>query len=64
MRVLLLPALLISLFVLLSLFFNLYPLVVKAGFPTTISLANLEPLAYANAGEYLINHSLVDDKGI
>ncbi|EKE14763.1 MAG: hypothetical protein ACD_12C00312G0020 [uncultured bacterium] len=54
--------LIISIFVLISLFFNLYPLIANAGFPTTISLGNLDPLAYTNVGEYLIDHSLIDDK--
>ena len=54
--------LIISIFVLISLFFNLYPLITKAGFPTTISLGNLDPLAYTNVSEYLIDHSLIDSR--
>lgn len=42
-----------------SLLFNLYPLLVKFGYPTTLSLSNLDPLSYVNVGEYLINNSVL-----
>lgn len=55
--------LLISLFMLISLFFNLYPLIAKSNFPTRTPLSNLDNfVSYVNAGEYLINHSLIDDR--
>lgn len=54
--------LIIFILVLISLSFNLYPLIAKMGFPTTISLGNLDPLSYANVSEYLINHSILDDR--
>lgn len=43
----------------ICLLFNLYPLLIKIGYPTTISLSNLDPLYYVNLGEYLINHSVL-----
>lgn len=44
----------------LSLFFNLYPLLVKFGYPTTISLSNLDPLSYVNVAEHLINNPILN----
>lgn len=52
----------ISIFVLISLFFSLYPLIAKIGFPTTISLGNLDPLSYTNVSEYLVDHSLLSSR--
>lgn len=39
-------------------FFNLYPMLVKAGFPTTMSLGNLDPLSYTATSDFLVNHTL------
>jgi len=50
---------LLSLSAIICLLFNLYPLLFKIGYPTTISLSNLDPLFYVNLGEYLINHSVL-----
>lgn len=41
-------------------FMNIYPLLIRVGFPTTISLGNLDPLAYVHSGEYLIDHTVFD----
>ncbi len=38
--------------------FNIYPLLIKVGYPTVISLGNLDPLAYTNTADYLIKHSV------
>lgn len=50
----------ISLLTLVILLFNLFPLLAKPGFPTTISLGNLDPISYTNVGEYLINNSYAE----
>lgn len=50
---------LVSILTIICLFFNLYPLLVKIGYPTTISLSNLDPLSYVNVGEYLIKNSVL-----
>jgi len=55
---------LISIFFLFILFFNLYPLITKAGFPTTISLGNLDPISYTNVSDFLVKNSLLDGKKI
>lgn len=52
----------ISILVLISIFFSLYPLITRVGFPSTISLGNLDPLSYTNVSEYLISHSLLNSK--
>ncbi len=38
--------------------FNIYPLLTKVGYPTVISLGNLDPLAYTNTADYLIKNSV------
>ena len=38
--------------------FNIYPLLIKVGYPTIISLGNLDPLAYTNTADYLVKHSV------
>lgn len=38
---------------------NIYPLIRSAGFPTTISYGNLDPLAYVGSGSYLIKHTVL-----
>ncbi|OGG26695.1 hypothetical protein A2960_00790 [Candidatus Gottesmanbacteria bacterium RIFCSPLOWO2_01_FULL_39_12b] len=43
-----------------TLFFNLFPLLTKVGFPTTISLSNLDPLSYTPVGDFLINHTVLE----
>ena len=52
----------IFILVLISLSFSLYPLITKVGFPSTISLGNLDPLSYTNVSEYLIDHSLLSSR--
>lgn len=52
---------LISLFTVICLLFNLYPLVTKIGFPTTISLSNLDPISYVHTGDFLKNHTVYED---
>jgi hypothetical protein len=49
----------LSISAIICLIFNLYPLLIKVGYSTTISLSNLDPLFYVNLGEYLINHSVL-----
>lgn len=46
----------------ICLLFNIYPLLFKIGYPTTISLGNLDPLSYTNVSEFLINNSFLDGK--
>ena len=36
----------------------------KVGYPTTISLGNLDPISYTNVGEFLIDNSVVSGKEI
>src|SRR3989344_2432630 len=40
--------------------FNIIPLFVRAGFPTTISLGNLDPLSYTPVADFLVNHTVFD----
>ena len=47
-------------FTAISILFNLYPLLTKAGFPTTISLGNLDPISYVHTADYLVNHTVFD----
>ena len=56
--------LVLGLFTFILLIFNLFPLISKMGFPTTISLGNLDPLSYANVGDFLIKNSLLDGNKI
>lgn len=54
---------LISIFTLIALLFYLYPMIIKAGFPTTVSLGNLDPVSYSTVGDFLINHNVYEGKG-
>lgn len=49
----------ISLLCIVNLLFNLFPLLVKFGYPTTISLSNLDPLSYVNVAEHLIKNPIL-----
>lgn len=42
--------------------FNIFPLVSRAGFATTISKSNLDPITYTHTGDYLIAHTIFDGK--
>ncbi|MEK7633233.1 MAG: hypothetical protein AAB437_00120 [Patescibacteria group bacterium] len=52
---------LITLLTIVCLLFNLWPLI-KVGFPTTISLGNLDPISYVHTSDFLINHTVFDGK--
>lgn len=39
---------------------NVYPLLTRVGYPTTLSMGNLDPVAYMNVGEYLRDHTILD----
>lgn len=54
--------LLIGLLTVVCLIFNLFPLLARAGFPTTISLGNLDPIAYVHTGDFLINHTVYEGR--
>lgn len=45
----------------ICLLFNIWPLI-KVGFPTTISLGNLDPISYVHTSDFLINHTVFDGK--
>ena len=47
---------LITLLTIVCLLFNLWPLI-KVGFPTTISLGNLDPISYVHTSDFLLNKS-------
>lgn len=49
---------LVGILTIVCLLFNLYPLLIKFGYATTISLSNLDPLSYVNVGEHLINNPI------
>lgn len=51
----------ISLLTIVCLLFNLWPLM-KVGFPTTISLGNLDPISYVHTSDFLMNHTVFDGK--
>ncbi len=51
--------LMVGVLTIVCLLFNLAPLLFKIGYPTTISLSNLDPLSYVNVGEYLIHNSVL-----
>lgn len=51
----------VALLTLVCLLFNLWPLI-KVGFPTTISLGNLDPISYVHTSDFLINHTVFDGK--
>ncbi|MFA6390133.1 MAG: hypothetical protein WCX78_00135 [Patescibacteria group bacterium] len=42
--------------------FNLYPLVIKAGFPTTISLSNLDPISYNMVSDFFTKGTVLQGK--
>lgn len=50
----------ITLLLIFILLFNLFPLLTKIGYPTTISLGNLDPLSYTPVGDFLINHTVFE----
>lgn len=50
----------ITLLVGFTLLFNLFPLLTRVGFPTTISLGNLDPLSYTPVGDFLIHHTVFE----
>ena len=52
--------LLIGLLLIIGLGFNLYPLLTKVGFATTISLSNLDPISYSTVADYLRTHTVLD----
>ena len=54
---------LLSFFCISALVMLLIPLL-KVGYPTTISLGNLDPISYVNVGEFLIDNSVVSGKEI
>lgn len=39
---------------------NVYPLLSRVGYPTTLSMGNLDPVAYMNVGEFLREHTILD----
>ena len=49
---------LVGILTIVCLLFNLYPLLIKFGYATTISLSNLDALSYVNVGEHLINNPI------
>jgi len=51
---------LLSVLIIASMIFNLYPLMKKAGFPTTISKSNLDPITYSMVGDFLVDHTIFD----
>ncbi|MFH2085987.1 MAG: hypothetical protein ABII21_04355 [bacterium] len=44
--------------------FYLYPMWGKVGYPTTLSLGNLDPVTYASGGEFLREYSLIQGSAI
>jgi hypothetical protein len=54
--------LMLGLLSLICFLINIYPLLTKAGFPTSISFGNLDIITYSNVGDYLINHTVTDMK--
>lgn len=51
----------IALFTIACLLFNFWPLI-KIGFPTTISLGNLDPISYVHTSDFLLNKTVFDGK--
>jgi len=43
---------------------NIFPLLYKVRFPTSISFGNLDIITYSNVSDFLINHSIVEAKEI
>lgn len=54
--------LLLAILILVSLLFNLYPLVAKAGFATTMSQSNLDPVTYSMVGDFLVDHTVFEGR--
>ncbi len=52
----------LAILVLVSLIYNLFPLMARVGYPTTISLGNLDPMSYTPVADFLKNHSLFEGK--
>lgn len=52
----------LAVLIFISLIFNLYPLIKTAGFPTTISKSNLDPVTYSMVGDFLVNHTVFEGK--
>lgn len=48
--------------VLVSLLYNLYPLITRVGYPTTISLGNMDPLSYSPVADFLTEHTVFEGK--
>ena len=42
------------------LFLSLFPMIMESGFPTVVSLGNVDGVAYTNVAEYLKTHTLFD----
>lgn len=56
------PDVILGIFIIFSIIFNLSPLFLKEHFLTTVTLGNNDPIAYAKTGDYLVNHSLKESK--
>ncbi|MBU0619014.1 hypothetical protein KKD62_02135 [Patescibacteria group bacterium] len=41
-----------------GLLLTLYPLIVRAGFPTTLTIGNLDPISYCTTADWLTNHTI------
>lgn len=52
----------IALLTMICFLFNIYPLLVKVGFSTTISLGNLDPISYVHTSDFLLNNTVFDGK--
>lgn len=52
----------LAILIFISLIFNLYPLIKTAGFPTTISKSNLDPVTYSMVGDFLVDHTVFEGK--
>ncbi len=52
---------LVALLTIVCLLFNLWPLL-KVGFPTTISLGNLDPITYVHTSDFLLKNTVFDGK--
>jgi len=46
----------------LGLIVHLYTMIVRVGFPTTVSMGNLDPISYTTVADYLQTHSLWEGK--
>lgn len=44
--------------------FNLYPLIAKVGYPTTLSMGNLDAVSYTSVAEYLKDHTVLNGSEI